>query len=328
MLTDINVLKLREHQVNNVFDRNSGICNKVLFAVALFLPAVAHALTNEAYTLVSKDANGDGITDVMLRPNTKMFVLPFDDDVTLTFPIPNGFPTVFLESNGTSLPTTKTYATGQAPTADATWQQDKYWALYGDVDGDQRVDLMLISKDGTQSSYVLRDMGDKAAPALSQAIKHDRLSGYIQKGYQFALKDVNADGQVDIEVRNGDIVIDVLLAGGMGLYDFASPPTEEARKAIVQTVWSDFGKAVTSRNRNGSLNLVTREQREHYQTIFDEIGMDAVAETLAEIKSFKPVEIGEDLATYAAVRQVGSETVVNFVSFFRQANGAWGIASM
>jgi hypothetical protein len=73
---------------------------------------------------------------------------------------------------------------------------------------------------------------------------------------------------------------------------------------------------------------MTRESRDVYGRVFNDLGATSAGNVLDEIVDFGRMELSERYATYAATRVINGETRVNIITFFRDSHNIWRIESL
>jgi hypothetical protein len=84
-----------------------------------------------------------------------------------------------------------------------------YFATLGDLDGDQRLDLVTAHDDSSSITILLNDGGTRFGPARQSPLDLGR------RAFQVVVADVNGDRKADLVLATGDSVT-VLLGDGRG----------------------------------------------------------------------------------------------------------------
>jgi hypothetical protein len=288
-----------------------------VFGVFLFTHAVAGSDVLQAaqYSVFKGDVNGDGYPDYLVKAKIKIVMI--DYDVPFPVPLKPPSPTFVLLSNGGA------YSLDSNPTNvvinSAVWQPGSYEMIFGDVQGNGNISLLLQNRTSGAPSFLIAISATTGAPQLLEKLDVSAV-GYDLSAVNttIELRDASKDGRADLIVRVDGKIAQVLYASSDGT--FSKPKNDQDQ---VGAAWAAFTAALDSNDIASAAQFIAPDAQDKYLGALASLG-SAVTALTQHWSQFRPMVVKPDYALCSVIESGDGPENIHIVTFIRGSTG-WAL---
>lgn len=281
----------------------------------------------ELYDVYTRPSDLEGIPEIMIvsrEPLTgRKLVVPVGSDIQTPIVFDEYRRAIRIHPLSPSEETITVVHPSAASEAEG-WSLGGLTAVFGDITGDGRQDMLVIGADGAKS-YTLSWDRKKDQLVIQQALDNEAMKFYIERDYDITLEDMNGDQMDDLVFRKEGEIVDIALVTGQGVF-FADDTTREAAEVTAGIMVDSLIRAAKESDIDAVMALAGRKAVPMLENIREAIGDEALLEELASVESVVPAKVGVNFAQY----ELGVRTEDGELEFFplmmeRSRNGLWKI---